>query len=296
MDGTRLVEISPLFEKKARDGGFYSEELVREISTCRSIAGLSQIPEQVRALFVTADDVSPEDHVQMQAAFQKNCDSSVSKTINLPQNASRKVVQSAFELAYETGCKGVTIYRDKSRPDQVLSLAQAGSQSDKGKQPDRKQIETVAERPGILSGFTEKIKTGYGNLYVTVNLKDDLPFEVFAQIGKSGYTTMADTEAICRLISLALRSSVPIDHIIRQLRGIGGSVQAFSKGSRVFSIPDAIAQVLHRHFGLLDPTDPQESGSPGSYSGLVDICPECAAPMQFDAGCYLCRSCGYSSC
>jgi len=242
MDGTRLVEINPLFEKVARDRGFYSEDLVREVSTCRSIARLSQVPEQIRALFMTADDVSPEEHVRMQAAFQKNCDSSVSKTINLPQNASRKVVQSAFELAYETGCKGVTVYRDESRPDQVLSLAQAGSTSDEGELPGKKHIETVAERPSILSGITEKIKTGYGNLYVTVNVKDDQPFEVFAQIGKSGYTTMADTEAICRLISLALRSSVPIDRIIRQLRGIGGSVQAFSKGGRVFSIPDAIAQ------------------------------------------------------
>jgi ribonucleoside-diphosphate reductase alpha chain len=296
MDGTRLVEINPLFEKISRDGGFYSEDLVREVSTCRSIARLSQVPEQARALFMTADDVSPEEHVRMQAAFQKNCDSSVSKTINLPRKASRKVVQSAFELAYETGCKGVTVYRDESRPDQVLSLAQAGSPLDEGKRPGVKQIETVAERPGILKGITEKIKTGYGNLYVTVNVKNDQPFEVFAQIGKSGYTTMADTEAICRLISLALRSSIPIDRIIRQLRGIGGSVQAFSKGGRVFSIPDAIAQVLNRHFGVPDPGDPQSSGSPSGYAGMIDICPECAAPMQFDAGCYLCRSCGYSSC
>jgi len=138
-----------------------------------------------------------------------------------------------------------------------------------------------------LEGFTEKIRTGYGNLYVTVNLRDDRPFEVFAQIGKSGYSTMADTEAICRLISISLRAGVPIGQIIRQLRGIGGASQIFTDGARVTSIPDAIAQVLNRRFGS------QEGDSSGVSS---EICPECSQAMRYDSGCYCCQYCGYSNC
>ena len=292
MDGTRLTEVNRLFEQAARDGGFYSEDLVKQISSRRSIADLLDIPEEVRSLFVTAADVSPEDHIGMQAVFQKHCDSSVSKTINFPESATREDVRSAFELAYQTGCKGATIYRDYSRPDQVLATSASGvdtAAAPPGVGPE--PSEAVARRPAVLSGFTEKIKTGYGNLYVTINVRDGRPFEVFAQIGRSGYTTMADTEAICRLISLALRSSVPVQQIIKQLRGIGGSAQVFSGGSRVFSIPDAIAQVLQKHFGSRRP-----SAGSFEHGEAADICPECASAMKFDAGCYLCLSCGYSSC
>jgi ribonucleoside-diphosphate reductase alpha chain len=302
LDGTRMIETNPLFEATARECGFFSTELIEEISSRRSIADMLEIPEDVRELFVTAADVSPEDHVRMQAAFQKHCDSSVSKTINFPETATREDVRLAFELAWKQGCKGVTIYRDNSRPLQVLSskvrraktpletdtdgAAQAGPLG---------EIETapVATRPRLLSGFTEKIKTGYGTLYVTVNVRDGRPFEVFAHIGKSGYTTMADTEAICRLISLALRSSVPVDQVVKQLRGIGGSAQVYSEGSRVSSIPDAIAQVLHKHFGDHEKGGTSKSGSAGLP---VDICPECGSPMALDSGCYLCTSCGYSTC
>lgn len=204
-------------------------------------------------------------------------DSSVSKTINFPETASRADVAKAFRLAFETGCKGCTIYRDNSRPGQVLSTVRQVAKA------------STKKRPRSLPGFTEKIRTGYGNLYVTVTVKDGLPFEVFAQIGKSGFTTMADTEAICRLISLALRSGVPVAQIIRQLRGIGGSSQVFSEGSRVFSIPDAIAQVLNRHFSHLetDGNAPTEGG---------EVCPECGQVMVFQSGCFSCQSCGYSNC
>ena len=140
-----------------------------------------------------------------------------------------------------------------------------------------------------MPGITEKIKTGYGNLYVTINTKDGLPFEVFAHIGKSGYTTMADTEAICRLISLSLRSGVPVAQVIKQLRGIGGSSQIFAGGAKVFSIPDAIAQVLNKHFG--------DSSGPAEIStDAAEICPQCSSAMRFDSGCFVCASCGYSTC
>jgi len=283
LDGTRLTEINPYFEQAAREGGFYSEDLVQKIATRRSIADLDDIPDSVKAIFLTAADISPDQHIRMQAVFQKHCDSSVSKTINLREAATRDDVRQAFELAFRLGCKGVTIYRDNSRPEQVLST--------RSENPAATAVPArpVAERPVVLHGVTEKIQTGYGNLYVTLNVRDGRPFEVFAHIGKSGYTTMADTEAICRLISLVLRSGVSVHQVIKQLRGIGGSSPVFSGGSKVSSIPDAIAQVLAKHAG-------GEAAAAEDLGGSVEICPSCAAPMNFDAGCYYCRSCGYSTC
>ncbi|MEW5796145.1 MAG: vitamin B12-dependent ribonucleotide reductase [Candidatus Zixiibacteriota bacterium] len=297
MDGTRLTEFNPQFEKAARDGGFYSDDLMAKVASQRSIADLDEVPASVRAVFLTAADISPENHIRMQAAFQKHCDSSVSKTINLPESAGPEQVRSAFELAYELGCKGVTVYRDRSRPDQVLSqVTETSERAVADGEPARARI--VAKRPRVLQGITEKIRTGYGNLYVTVNLREGHPFEVFAHIGKSGYTTMADTEAICRLISLTLRSGIGVDQVIRQLRGIGGSSPVFTEGGKVSSIPDAIAQVLDRNFrssmaaGRSEPAtaDGKSRGQP------LEICPSCASPMSFDSGCYFCRSCGYSNC
>ncbi|MCM2271016.1 MAG: vitamin B12-dependent ribonucleotide reductase [candidate division Zixibacteria bacterium] len=281
MDGTRMQELIPHFEQRAKEGGFYSEALIQKVVSVRSLAQIREIPDGVRAIFLTAADISPEDHVRMQAVFQKHCDSSVSKTINFPESASKADVRKAYELAYNLGCKGVTIYRDNSRPNQVLSTV-------KEKERVATASPKVEKRPAILTGFTEKIRTGYGNLYVTVNLRDGKPFEVFAHIGKSGYTTMADTEAICRLISLALRSHVPVEQVIKQLRGIGGSAQILAEGGRVSSIPDAIAQILNRHFGAPDKADPGDSAR--------EICPECSAPLQYLSGCYSCASCGYSTC
>lgn len=282
MDGTCMVELNPLFEKIAREKGCYSDEIVQKIKTARSLKDIDGIPDSLKAVYLTAADISPLEHVKMQAIFQKHCDSSVSKTVNFPEAATSDDVRTVFTEAFLLGCKGVTIYRDNSRPDQVLAVRSSGETS----------VETTArveQRPQLLAGFTEKIRTGYGNLYVTVNLRDGRPFEVFADIGKSGYTTMADTEAICRLISLNLRSGVDIRQIIRQLRGIGGASPVFSKGGKVSSIPDAIAQVLNRHFA--------ESDSQAVVSdGKGEVCPECSGVMVFESGCYSCQFCGYSTC
>jgi ribonucleoside-diphosphate reductase alpha chain len=282
MDGTRLTEINLLFKKVAIENKIYSDELIDKIKSVRSISNIEEIPEEIRAVFLTATDVSPSDHIKMQAVFQKNCDSSVSKTINFAESAKKEDVKEVYFMAFQQGCKGVTIYRDNSRPNQVLSI-----------KPQETVTATVApkieERPIVLEGVTEKIKTGYGNLYVTINVHDGRPFEVFAHIGKSGYTTMADTEAICRLISLALRSHVPVEAIIKQLRGIGGSSQIFSGGAKVFSIPDAIAQILSKHFGNQEDTGHIKISS-------AEICPQCSAPMRFESGCFNCVTCGYSNC
>ncbi len=294
MDGTRLIEVNPLFKQQARELGFYSEDLIEQVSGARSLREIEGIPESTKALFLTAADVAPVDHIRTQAAFQAHCDSSVSKTINFEESATVSDVRQAFMQAYRLACKGVTVYRDNSRPHQVLSTkaqpkqiaAEVKVEPDEAAEP---RPMSVAARPIVLKGVTEKIKTGYGNLYVTVNTRDGKPFEVFAHIGRSGYSTMADTEAICRLISLALRSGVPVEAVIRQLRGIGGSSQVFSQGARVSSIPDAIAQVLHRWYGSKAAAGPEGGES-------AEICPQCSGAMFFGSGCWSCPSCGYSTC
>ena len=286
LDKTKMVEVNPIFERVARARGFYSPELMEKISQTNSIAEYDEIPEDVRRIFVTTHDVSPEWHVRMQAAFQKSTDNAVSKTINLAGTATTEDVEKAYLLAYKLKCKGITIYRDGSRAEQVLST---GSTAESRTGEATAKSRDVKDRPQTLQGITEKIKTGYGNLYVTVNVMDGKPFEVFAQIGKSGYSTMADTEAICRLISLAFRSGVPVEKVIKQIKGIGGSTPVFGNGALISSIPDAIAHVLHTHFGngqtIQKDLDISE-----------EFCPDCSARIEHEAGCIVCKSCGYSKC
>ena len=293
MDGTKLIDVNPFFEKIAKERGFYSMALMEKIANGNSIQEMEEIPEDVRRVFVTAADVDPEVHVRMQAVFQKHCDTSISKTINFPSDANRDDVKTAYWLAYKLRCKGVTIYRDGSRNDQVLSTGATPDSEVKAAtdtEPVTKIIykPRVEDRPDCLSGITEKIKTGYGNLYVTINAKDGRPFEVFAQIGKSGFSTMADTEAVCRMISLSLRSGLDVDDIIEQLLGIGGSSPVYQNGGVVMSIPDAIAKVLKRHFG---------NGKQNQYAQTTyDVCPDCGGRVQYDSGCVVCPSCGFSKC
>lgn len=288
MDKTRMIEVNPIFERVARARGFYSRELMEKIAKTNSIAEYNEIPEDVRRVFVTTHDVSPEWHVKMQAAFQKHTDNAVSKTINLPHDATLKDVEEAYLLAYKSGCKGITIYRDGSRAEQVLSTGTT-------REPDAESIEIekitrdVKDRPQVLKGVTEKIKTGYGNLYVTINTLDGKPFEVFAQIGKSGYSTMADTEAICRLVSLAFRSGVPVEKVIKQLKGIGGSSPIFGNGGLISSIPDAIAHVLFNQFG-----NGRKIHKEADLS--EEFCPDCGGRIEYESGCVVCRGCGYSKC
>ena len=189
MDNDKLLEVNPLFEKVARKRGFYTKELMDRIASSGSIMKMEEIPEDIRNVFVTAHDVTSEWHIRMQAAFQKYTDNAVSKTVNLPHDATEADVQKVYDLAFELSCKGVTIYRDGSKKNQVLSIR-------KQQQKESTPIGGVQRRPDTLEGFTTRIKTGYGYLYVTVTEYDNKPFEVFATIGKSGRSTTAKTEAI----------------------------------------------------------------------------------------------------
>jgi ribonucleoside-diphosphate reductase alpha chain len=281
MDQTKLLEVNPYFEKEAKSKGFYSKELMEETAEGNSIQEMPGIPDEVKRIFVTSHDVSPTYHVRMQAAFQKYTDNAVSKTINLPNKATIDDVKDAYELAYELNCKGITIYRDGSRKEQVLSTQK--------KLPEGKVA--PLKRPSSLSGITDKINTGYGNLYVTINALNGKPFEVFAQIGKSGYSTMADTEAICRLVSLALRSGIGVDKVIEQLIGIGGASPVFQEGGLIMSIPDAIAKVLKKHFG-----DGENANVNKDLDLDMEICPDCGGKLEKEGGCVVCRGCGFSKC
>jgi ribonucleoside-diphosphate reductase alpha chain len=286
MDNDKLLEVNPFFEEVANDKRFYSRELMDEIAKRGSLKKIKQIPKDVRKVFVTAHDVSPEWHTRMQAAFQKYTDNAVSKTVNLPHDATVDDVTKVYNLANELGCKGVTIYRDGSKENQVLSFSQKDKHNDKF-------MTAVKERPETLNGFTTKMKTGYGHLYVTVTEYDNKPFEVFATIGKSGRSTTAKTEAIGRLASLALRSGVKVDAIVNQLKGIGGEHPVFQDGGLVLSIPDAIARALERRYLS---GDAAKANHKTEYSLMGEKCPECGQTVSFEEGCILCHFCGFNKC
>lgn len=287
MDNDKLMEVNPYFEKAAKQRGFYSDELMEQVSMSGTISKLLEIPEDIREIFVTAHDVSPEWHIRMQSVFQKHTDNAVSKTVNLPGNATVEDVKKVYDLAYESGCKGVTIYRDGSKENQVLSL------SDK-KKPEDMFLTAVKKRPETLEGFTTRMLTGMGQLYVTVTEYDSRPFEVFATIGKSGRSTTAKTEAIGRLVSLALRSGVMVEKVIEQLKGIGGEHPVFQADGLVLSIPDAISRVLEKRYMRGKPK--KKNGGTHANSLLGETCPECGQTISFEEGCMTCHFCGFTKC
>jgi len=322
MEGEELPYFLDYFEEVAKREGFWRDDLVQKIlDNHGSPRGLKDVPGKWQRVFATAHDVASEWHVRMQAAFQDHCDAAVSKTINMPREASVEDVKKAYLLAYDLKCKGVTVYRDGSREDQVLNIGVA-----EAAKPKEVRVEVPAEpvalrpraRPDVITGRTQKILTGYGALYVTVNEDEKGLFEVFAQIGRGGGYTASFTEGIARLVSLCLRSGVPVDEIIDQLEGIRSPRIAVDHGERVYSIPDAIAKAIKRHIGMqktgIQPavetydelggaveTDVElekESRDAAELlrKGLNPECPECGKPLVFEEGCVKCHSCGYSEC
>jgi ribonucleoside-diphosphate reductase alpha chain len=236
----------------------------------------------------------------MQATFQKHTDNAVSKTVNLPNHATREDVDKIFTMAYELGCKGVTVYRDGSRANQVLVETNTGAESDKEMHAVTEQsAPTTTERPDNLRGSTHKIQTGLGNLYVTVNELDGKPFEVFATIGKSGKSTMAKTEAIGRLVSLALRNHIPVKHIVKQLKGISGEKPLMTKDGMVWSVPDAVGSLLEKLYVARENMLVSYQNEEGEFipmSLMKEECPDCGASLVHEEGCLKCARCGYSKC
>jgi ribonucleoside-diphosphate reductase alpha chain len=325
MDNTKLVEVHPYFKDVAEARGFYSNELMGIIAKKGSIRSLEEIPQDVQRLFVTAHDIEAVWHIRMQSAFQKYTNNAVSKTVNLPQEATTDDVREIYMLAYKTNCKGLTIYRDNSREEQVLNK-QAIQSAPKTATTATKI--SPRPRPNVTIGTTTKIATGCGNLYVTINEDEQgLPFEVFTSMGKAGGCAMSQLEAIGRLVSLAFRSGIDTNSIIGQLRGIRCPSPSWEKGGRIFSCSDAIARVIERRMlgqktkqtRLIDADTPVGqvnfahveaqvgAEAPGSASSdikgksdrsgnMVGVCPDCGSALWHVEGCMVCKSCGYSKC
>jgi ribonucleoside-diphosphate reductase alpha chain len=284
MDGERLLEANPWFEMALHDAQCHSPKLMEEVAAKGSIAHLDYLPEDIRRVYVTAHDIEPVWHLKMQAAFQKFTDNAVSKTVNLPHNATKEDIWHIYWMAYELGCKGVTVYRDGCKSSQVLCT---------GDGDKLKDVEVarriVKDRPDVVYGFTQKVKTGYGFLYLTVNEVDGKPFEVFATIGKSGRSITAKAEAIGRLVSLALRSGVGVDDIVSQLKGIGGEHPVFQKKDMLLSIPDAVSWILESRYL-------QGRTAEMNQTLVVPECPDCGRELIFQEGCFVCPGCGYTKC
>jgi ribonucleoside-diphosphate reductase alpha chain len=294
LDQERLLEVHPLFAEAIRQVGIYSKELMETVAAEGSIAHIDEIPPELRRIFVTAHDVAPVWHVKIQAAFQKGTDNAVSKTVNLPHEATIADVSEVYHLAFQTGCKGVTVYRDGSRQKQVLEVTK--KEKPQAVATARNTI-LPRKRPQITHGLTQRVQTGCGNVYVTVNSDEKGLCEVFTQIGKAGGCAAAQAEAISRLVSLALRAGVKVEAIAKHLRGIRCPSPAWQSGEVICSCPDAIGRVLANTIeGKTEISAAGELEETDKLLNFQGACPECGAHMRHVDGCAVCISCGYSRC
>ena len=296
LEGARMIEVNPCFKKMMEDLGLYSDSLIESIAETGSIRGFDEIPEDIRRVFVTAHDLAPDDHVRMQAAFQKNVDNAVSKTVNLPKTATTEDVASTYIQAYKSGCKGVTIYRDGTRENQVLSTTKSSETAS----TSRVRAILPKKRPSEIIGTTKLLKTGCGNLYVTINQDESgQPFEVFTNIGKAGGCASSQAEAIGRLISLSLRSNIDPKEITMQLIGISCHQPAWGSNGRVLSCSDAIAKALDNFQPveqILKETVPINMDERHTLPMHIGACPECGGAVEHEGGCAICRNCGFTKC
>ncbi|MEM5823701.1 MAG: vitamin B12-dependent ribonucleotide reductase [Archaeoglobaceae archaeon] len=309
LDGEEFFEINPILEKVLREKGLYNGELIAKIAETGSVQNLD-LPSSIKRVFKTALEIAPEWHVKMQAAFQKFTDNAVSKTINLPNSATRADVEKAFMLAYELKCKGITVYRDGSREEQVLMTKKAEKEKEKPRRP-AKFIEP-RPRPRVTVGRTIETKTGCGSLYVTINEDNEGIAEVFVQLGKSGGCAASQTEAIGRLLSIALRSWVNPEVLIKQLKGIRCPSVGFDNGEIITSCADGVAKVLEKWLKgeykrikfeiegikpLTEFAEKEESTEKEERTKMIGgVCPECGNVLEYGEGCATCRFCGFTKC
>jgi ribonucleoside-diphosphate reductase alpha chain len=308
----QLTYTSPLFEKALVEAGLSDADIalivneVREKGSCRDVA---LVPESLRNVFVVSQDITAEEHVRMQAAMQAFVDNSLSKTCNFPEDAATEDVARAYMLAWELGCKGLTVYVTGSRERVVLETKAVAARKEKAKEAAQLPIwqEGKKSRPSRLDGSTYQISTPLGKAFVTVNQNGEgQPFEVFITTAKAGSETAAVSEAIGRLASYVLRVASPVPprermaEVVRQLAGIGGGRPMGFGPNRVLSLPDGLARALAEYLGHtpeIPYTGPSEP-APGQLPLKIgDLCPECGeASLVNEEGCRKCYSCGYSEC
>lgn len=308
MDGTEMIEVNPILREVLEERGLYSDELMKKIAKQGSLEGIEEIPEEIRRVFVSAHEVSPEFHIRMQAAFQRHTDNAVSKTVNFCNSATREEVAEVYKLAFRLGCKGVTIYRDGSRSEQVLNIGKVKKDGREESPAEGGQaVIKPRTRPDMTAGITERVKIGCGNLYITVNYDDKGICEIFTNTGKAGGCP-SQSEATARLASIALRSGIDVRSIIDQLKGIRCPSTIRQSGMKCTSCPDAIAKAIERVYQqqvrLGHWAEPELSAAEGSAASQVEtvvpgrmrFCPECGAKLEHEGGCVICRNCGYSKC
>ncbi|MGA1862820.1 vitamin B12-dependent ribonucleotide reductase [Deferribacter thermophilus] len=311
LDNDKLVEVNPIFKEIAKREGFYSDELMEKIAETGHLSEVEGVPEKWKKVFVTAHEISPIWHVKMQAAFQRYTDNAVSKTVNFPNEATVEDVREVYLLAYKEGCKGITIYRDGSRDEQVINVGI----KDKDEKEETQTIEIRGQfkprpRPKVLVGKTIEMMTGCGKLYVTINQDENgEPFEVFTSMGKAGGCAQSQCEAIGRLISLVLRSGGEPETIIKQLKGISCHMRYGFGPNQVLSCADAVGKAIEQALNM--PTEikvvKQEEITVDKLLSEVEkqdktstprngACPECGGILNYVEGCDVCYSCGYSHC
>jgi ribonucleoside-diphosphate reductase alpha chain len=290
LEGEEFIEVNPYFEEVAKKGGFYSPDLMKQLAEGKRLKDIEEVPEEIKRLFVTAYDISPEWHVKMQVAFQKSTHNAVSKTVNFPHEATPKDIAKVYKLAYKEGLKGITIYRDRSRESQVLTVGE-GVERSEGKLTPR-------ERPKVTTGITERVNTGCGYIYVTVNFDSKGISEVFSTLGKAGGCAASQLEAISRLTTVGLRSGIDINSIVKHLRGIRCPSIAWEQGHAILSCADAIASVLEKYVKkegtASNPETPSQN--PETVKSWAGQCPDCGGPLIHQEGCNICLACGFTKC
>ena len=288
MDDDKLIEVHPYFEQVSRQQEFYSDELMERISEKGTVRGMPEVPKTLQKIFVTSHDITPEWHIKMQAAFQKYTDNAVSKTVNFANSATVDDVRDVYLMAYDSGCKGVTIYRDGSRDVQVLTKGKKEKAAPPQAAPTQPVPKTRRKRPDVLRGSSQSLETGCGTLYVTINEDDQGLFELFNTMGKSGGCAASQSEAIGRLVSLCWRSGISAEDVARQLVGISCHRPKGFGANKVLSCADAIAKAINQHL--------DQKSDPPELPLTAGACPDCGGPMEHEGGCAVCHSCGFSEC
>lgn len=304
MDHTEFIEVNPILKEVLESRGLYSDALMKEIAQKGAVSHIDSLPEDIRRTFVAAHDISPEYHIKMQAAFQAHTDNAVSKTVNFEHDATVEDVRKVYQLAYRLGCKGVTIYRDGSRSEQVLNI---GSVKKEG-EPSREEGGFILPRPrpDLTAGVTERVKIGCGNLYITVNYDEQGVCEVFTNTGKAGGCP-SQSEATARLVSLAMRSGISPAAIVDQLRGIRCPSTVRRSDVKCTSCPDAIARAIeqvarqqqfdgYRAVATAAAKLGEKKKGEEAVASRMHFCPECGEKLEHEGGCVSCRNCGYSKC
>jgi ribonucleoside-diphosphate reductase alpha chain len=297
LDGKRLLEVHTAFKRTAQEEGFYSEELMKMVADSGSLHKIFGIPKRIRDVFVTSHDIEPRWHINLQAAFQKFTDNAVSKTVNFRNEATVAEVDEVYRLAYDLNCKGVTVYRDGSRANQVITTGTSGTHSNDDAGHTFTGTIHPRPRPSVTHGRTYKTKTGCGTLYVNIN-SDNFGFcEVFTQMGKSGGCAASNAEAVSRMVSLALRAGIDPKSIVEQLRGIRCPIPTWHEGEMVLSCADAIGKTLEKAINEVQGLQGQPKITFTNLDmGLCPQCPECGGIMENEGGCSVCKSCGFSKC